>query len=126
MRSSLTRLLLFGGLGLVSLALVSALVSFLARSVTAPMSRLRSGAVDAATVRLPAAVRHIEREGAGGTVTVPPVLPVGMAVSPEIRQVAQALDGLTGEAVRLATAQVRLRHALDEAFTACRDAASFP
>ena len=115
-RSALTRLLGLGTLGLLSLGLVSLLVSFLARTVTAPMRRLRSGAVDAATVRLPAAVRHIEREGADGTVTVPPVLPAGMAVSPEIREVAQALDGLTGEAVRLATSQVRLRHALDEAF----------
>jgi len=115
-RSALTRLLGLGTMGLLTLGLVSLMVSFLARTVTAPMRRLRSGAVDAATVRLPAAVRHIEREGADGTVTVPPVLPAGMAVSPEIREVAQALDGLTGEAVRLATSQVRLRHALDEAF----------
>jgi signal transduction histidine kinase len=82
------------------------------------MRRLRSGAVDAATVRLPAAVRQIEREGPEAVVAVPPVLPIEAKVGPETREVAQALDGLTGEAIRLATSQVRLRQSLDEAFVA--------
>ncbi len=115
-RSALIRLVLLAGVGLVSLLLISLLVSSLARSITSPMRRLRSGAVDAATVRLPAAVRQIEREGPDAVVDVPPVLSHETRVGPETREVAQALDGLSGEAIRLATSQVRLRQSLDEAF----------
>ena len=101
---------------MVSLILITLLVSSLSRTITAPMRRLRSGAVDAATVRLPAAVRQIERDGPEAVVDVPPVLPADAKVGPETREVAQALDGLSGEAIRLATSQVRLRQSLDEAF----------
>ncbi len=114
--AALWRLLFLGGLALASMILISLLVSSLARTITVPMRRLRSGAVDAATVRLPAAVRQIEREGPEAVVAVPPVLPIEAKVGPETREVAQALDGLTGEAIRLATSQVRLRQSLDEAF----------
>ncbi len=114
--AALWRLIFLGGLALASMILISLLVSSLARTITVPMRRLRSGAVDAATVRLPAAVRQIEREGPEAVVAVPPVLPVEAKVGPETREVAQALDGLTGEAIRLATSQVRLRQSLDEAF----------
>ncbi len=115
-RAALLRLIFFGGLGVASLILVSLLVSALGRTITVPMRRLRSGAVDSATVRLPAAVRQIEREGPEAVVAVPPVLPLDARVGPETREVAQALDGLTAEAIRLATSQVRLRQSLDEAF----------
>ncbi|MFZ0158648.1 MAG: nitrate- and nitrite sensing domain-containing protein, partial [Kineosporiaceae bacterium] len=117
-RAALWRLLFLGGLAVASMILISLLLSSLARTITVPMRRLRSGAVDAATVRLPAAVRQIEREGPEAVVAVPPVLPIEAKVGPETREVAQALDGLTGEAIRLATSQVRLRQSLDEAFVA--------
>ncbi|MBL8929911.1 MAG: nitrate- and nitrite sensing domain-containing protein [Kineosporiaceae bacterium] len=115
-RAALLRLIFLSGLGITSLVLVSLLVSGLGRTITGPMRRLRSGAVDSATVRLPAAVRQIEREGPEAVVAVPPVLPLDARVGPETREVAQALDGLTAEAIRLATSQVRLRQSLDEAF----------
>ncbi len=117
-RAALLRLIFLSGLGLVSLIVITLLVSSLSRTITAPMRRLRSGAVDAATVRLPAAVRQIERDGPEAVVDVPPVLPSDAKVGPETREVAQALDGLSGEAIRLATSQVRLRQSLDEAFVA--------
>ncbi len=115
-RSALIRTILVAALALISVVMVLVFVTAIARTVTGPMRRLRSGAVDAATVRLPAAVRQIEREGPTASVVVPPVLPYDAKVGPETREVAQALDGLTGEAIRLATSQVRLRQALDEAF----------
>ncbi|HEX2808553.1 MAG TPA: ATP-binding protein, partial [Kineosporiaceae bacterium] len=115
-RGALLRTGLVSALALASLLLASALVTVVARTVTVPMRRLRAGAVDAATVRLPAMVRQIEREGPDAIISVPPVLPPGTSAGPETVEVAQAVDGLTSEAVRLATAQVRLRQALDEAF----------
>jgi signal transduction histidine kinase len=115
-RQALLKTGLVASLALLSLLLASALVTLVARTVTVPMRRLRAGAVDAATVRLPAMVRQIERDGPDSLVGMPPVLPPGTVAGPETIEVAQAVDGLTSEAVRLATAQVRLRQALDEAF----------
>jgi signal transduction histidine kinase len=115
-RDALLRTGLVTGLALLSLLLASGLVTAIARTVTVPMRRLRAGAVDAATVRLPAIVRQIEREGPEAASALPPVLPPGTQAGPETVEVAQAVDGLTNEAVRLATVQVRLRNALDEAF----------
>jgi len=115
-RNGLVQTGLVSALAILGLLLGFALVTYIARTVTGPMRRLRAGAVDAATVRLPAMVRQIEREGAEAVVHMPPVLPSGTNAGPETLEVAQAVDGLTAEAVRLATAQVRLRHALDEAF----------
>ena len=47
---------------------------------------------------------------------MPPALPPDEAGGPETTEVARAVDGLTNEAVRLASAQVRLRRSLDDAF----------
>ncbi len=115
-RSALLRTVLILGLGLVTLLLVFAALAAIARTVTGPMRRLRSGAVEVATIRLPAAVRQIEQQGVDANIDLPPLMPAGTAAGPETLEVAHAVDGLTAEAVRLATAQVRLRHALDEAF----------
>jgi signal transduction histidine kinase len=115
-RDGLFRTGLISSLAVLGILLGSALVTYVTRTVTVPMRRLRAGAVDAAAVRLPAMVRQIEREGSGTQIVLPPVLPPGTVAGPETLEVAQAVDGLTAEAVRLATAQVRLRHALDEAF----------
>jgi signal transduction histidine kinase len=115
-RSALLRTIAVVGLGLITLMLVFAALAAISRTITIPMRRLRSGAVEVATVRLPAAVRTIEQHGAEAHIDLPPVMPPGLVVGPETVEVAHAVDGLTAEAVRLATSQVRLRHALDEAF----------
>ena len=115
-RSALVRSIVAAALALATLLLVTAFAAAIARTVSAPMRRLRAGAVEAATVRLPAAVRQIEREGPDAVVTMPPVLPPDSRVGPETVEVARAVDGLANEAVRLAASQVRLRQALDEAF----------
>jgi signal transduction histidine kinase len=101
---------------LVTLAIVTTLLATIARSVTLPLRRLRSGAVEVASVQLPAAVARIEQDGSAADITLPPVLPADSLVGPETLEVARAVDDLGAEAVRLATAQVRLRRALDEAF----------
>ncbi|HET9656913.1 MAG TPA: nitrate- and nitrite sensing domain-containing protein [Kineosporiaceae bacterium] len=119
--SGTVRSALLGTIGLAALVIFTLLLIFgsltmIARTVTGPMRRLRSGAVEVATVRLPQAVRQIEQQGIDATIDLPPVMPPGTVAGPETLEVAHAVDGLTAEAVRLATAQVRLRHALDEAF----------
>ncbi len=100
----------------LAFVLVVILATAISKTVTLPLRRLRSAAVEAATVRLPAAVRQIERQGPDAVPALPPVLPPGTPAGPETIEVAQAVDGLTTEALRLATAQVRLRQAIDEAF----------
>jgi signal transduction histidine kinase len=115
-RNALFGTILLGGFTALVLLLIFATLAAIARTVTGPMRRLRSGAVEVATVRLPQAVRQIEQQGIDATIDLPPVMPPGTVAGPETIEVAHAVDGLTAEAVRLATAQVRLRHALDEAF----------
>ncbi len=115
-RSALFQTIAIVGLGVFTLLLVFAALAAIARTVTGPMRRLRSGAVEVATIRLPAAVRQIEQQGVDANIDLPPVMPPGLVAGPETLEVAHAVDGLTAEAVRLATSQVRLRHALDEAF----------
>lgn len=99
------------------IVLVALVVASIARTITIPLRRLRAGAIDLTRVRLPQAVRTIETEGPEAIVPLPTALPEGVSAGPETHEVASAVDGLGAEAIRLATAQVRLRHALDEAFT---------
>jgi len=114
--SALFRTLAVAGAVLLTLLVVSALLAAIARTVTVPLRRLRAGAVEVASVQLPAAVARIEQDGVGADVSLPPVLPADAYAGPETLEVARAVDDLGAEAVRLATAQVRLRRALDEAF----------
>jgi signal transduction histidine kinase len=100
----------------ITLLIVTALLTTIARTVTGPLRRLRAGAVDIANVQLPAAVARIEQDGVAADVSLPAVLPADIPAGPETFEVARAVDDLGAEAVRLATAQVRLRRALDEAF----------
>ncbi|WP_143448794.1 ATP-binding protein, partial [Kineosporia sp. A_224] len=115
-RAALLRTALVIGIALAMLVIGILLAAAISKTVTVPLRRLRSAAVEAATVRLPAAVRQIERQGPDAVPALPPVLPPGTAAGPETLEVAAAVDGLTTEALRLATAQVRLRQAIDEAF----------
>jgi signal transduction histidine kinase len=105
-----------GGGALLVLLLLTAFTVAVARSVTVPLRRLRTAAVETANVRLPAAVQQIGREGPDAHVVMPPALPPGRGGGPETSEVARAVDGLTAEAVRLASAQVALRRSLDDAF----------
>jgi signal transduction histidine kinase len=114
--SALFRVALVAGAVVLTLILVSALLATIARTITTPLRRLRAGAVEVASVQLPAAVARIEQDGVGADVSLPPVLPADANAGPEALEVAHAVDDLGAEAVRLATAQVRLRRALDEAF----------
>ncbi|GLY14174.1 histidine kinase [Kineosporia sp. NBRC 101677] len=113
---ALFRVAVVAGAVLVTILVVSALLTTIARTVTAPLRRLRAGAVEVASVQLPAAVARIEQDGVGADISLPPVLPADFNPGPETLEVAHAVDDLGAEAVRLATAQVRLRRALDEAF----------
>ena len=115
-RNSLVRVGVVGGGALLLLVLVTAFTAAVARSVSSPLRRLRTAAVETANVRLPAAVAQIDREGPDAQVTMPPALPPDDSGGPETTEVARAVDGLTHEAVRLASAQVRLRRSLDDAF----------
>jgi signal transduction histidine kinase len=115
-RNALVRVGVVGGGALLLLVLVTAFTAAVARSVSTPLRRLRTAAVDTANVRLPDAVAKIEREGPDAQVVMPPALPAGEGGGPETTEVARAVDGLTNEAVRLASAQVRLRRSLDDAF----------
>jgi signal transduction histidine kinase len=114
--SALLRTLAVAGAVLLTMLVVTALLAAIARTVTVPLRRLRAGAVEVASVQLPAAVARIEQDGVGADVSLPPVLPADAYAGPETLEVARAVDDLGAEAVRLATAQVRLRRALDEAF----------
>src|SRR3954470_5486239 len=110
------RLGLVGAGALLLMLVVTGFTAAVARSVSMPLRRLRSAAVETANVRLPAAVQQIDREGPDAPVVMPPALPPGQEGGPETTEVARAFDGLTNEAVRLAAAQVRLRRSLDDAF----------
>jgi signal transduction histidine kinase len=113
---ALFRVALVTGAVILTLIVVTALLATIARTITTPLRRLRAGAVEVASVQLPAAVARIEQDGVGADVSLPPVLPANVNAGPEALEVAHAVDDLGAEAVRLATAQVRLRRALDEAF----------
>lgn len=114
--SALIRVAAVAAAVLLTLGVVSALLAAIARTVTVPLRKLRQGAVEISSVQLPAAVARIEQDGVGADVSLPPVLPADAFAGPETLEVARAVDDLGAEAVRLATAQVRLRRALDEAF----------
>ncbi len=115
-RKDLWRTVLFGGVTLIASAIMLLLVLVIARSIDRPLRRLTSGAVELASVQLPIAVRTIEDKGPDAVVDLPSALPPGTSAGPEAVELANAVDGLSGEAVRLAAAQVRLRRALDDAF----------
>ena len=113
-RAALWRLVFLGGLALASMVLISLLVragpNDHRADAPAAQRRRRGGHGAAAGRRPPDRAR-------GGAPTSRAAGAAGRGQRrPETREVAQALDGLTGEAIRLATSQVRLRQALDEAF----------
>lgn len=89
-------------LGAVLIALVLALL--VARSLVAPLRRLRLGALSVAHRELP---EEIEQIRSGGR--TPDITPVPVHTGEEIGQLARAVDAIHEEALQLAGEQARLR-----------------
>ncbi|WP_459802420.1 sensor histidine kinase [Herbidospora sp. RD11066] len=99
----------------VILALVLLITTGMARSLTTPLRRLRSEALEIAGHRLPDLVQRL-RESDTSHETVPHVAPIGVAGSDEIGEVARAFDEVHREAVRLAGDESRLRSNISAMF----------
>ncbi len=93
----------------VLLVLVLALIFTVAvgRSMTRPLARLRSGALEVAGVRLPDTVRRMSESG--GADSPPDIEPIDVDSTDEIGEVARAFDQVHQEAVRLAANEAALR-----------------
>ncbi|MDX6416346.1 MAG: hypothetical protein QOG28_966 [Trebonia sp.] len=96
------------------LLVVLALALLVARSLVLPLRRLRSGALNIASVQLPERVRQLSDnpESAGGM----DVAPINVTSQDEIGQVARAFDQVHSEAVRLAGEQALLRSSFNAMF----------
>ena len=96
---------------LIIVLLVSTIV---ARSLTRPLRKLRSDALDVAGHRLPDVVRRLSQsEGADENVEIEPI---GVNSTDEIGEVARAFDQVHREAVRLAADEAMLRGNLNAMF----------
>ncbi len=99
---------------LVLLILVLLITTFVARSMTRPLRRLREDALDIAGTRLPDMVRRLsETEGSDESVEIEPV---AVSSTDEIGEVARAFDQVHREAVRLAADEAMLRGNLNAMF----------
>jgi signal transduction histidine kinase len=94
------------------LVLIAALL--VARSLVAPLRRLRAGALDIATVQLPERVRQLG-EAQDPTKSLE-VAPIDVLSADEIGQVARAFDQVHSEAVRLAGDEAVLRRSFNAMF----------
>ena len=99
---------------LVLLILVLLTTTFVARSMTRPLRRLREDALDIAGTRLPDTVRRLsETEGSDESVEIEPI---AVSSTDEIGEVARAFDQVHREAVRLAADEAMLRGNLNAMF----------
>ena len=99
---------------LVLLILVLLATTFVARSMTRPLRRLREDALDIAGTRLPDTVRRLsETEGSDESVEIEPI---AVSSADEIGEVARAFDQVHREAVRLAADEAMLRGNLNAMF----------
>jgi signal transduction histidine kinase len=94
------------------LVLIAALA--VARSLVAPLRRLRAGALDIATVQLPQRVRQLSE--AQDPTTSLEVAPIDVVSADEIGQVARAFDQVHSEAMRLAGNEAVLRRSFNAMF----------
>jgi signal transduction histidine kinase len=115
LRSSATQNLLITSLAaLVLLILVLIISTVVARSLTRPLRKLRTDALDVAGHRLPEMVRRLSQsEGADESVDIEPI---GVTSTDEIGEVARAFDQVHREAVRLAADEAMLRGNLNAMF----------
>jgi signal transduction histidine kinase len=97
------------------LLLLTVLVSIVvARSLTRPLRKLRTDALDVAGHRLPEMVRRLSQsEGTDESVDIEPI---GVTSTDEIGEVARAFDQVHREAVRLAADEAMLRGNLNAMF----------
>ena len=98
----------------ILLILVLIISTVVARSLTRPLRKLRSDALDVAGHRLPDIVRRLSQsEGADEGVEIEPI---GVTSTDEIGEVARAFDQVHREAVRLAADEAMLRGNLNAMF----------
>jgi signal transduction histidine kinase len=100
---------------LVIAALLTALAVALvvARSLLAPVRRLRQAALNAAREQLP---RTVERVRAGETISWSSAQAVPVKTTEEIGQLARAFDDMHEQAIKLAAEQAELRRQVSEMF----------
>ncbi|RZL81416.1 MAG: HAMP domain-containing protein [Rhodococcus sp. (in: high G+C Gram-positive bacteria)] len=98
-------------MGLLLTAVVLAVL--VARSLLAPLRRLRRGAIEVAHTRLPDAVARLKTES---NVGAPDIEPIDVHTTEEIGQVARAIDGIHSQALRLAGEQAHLRLQMTRVF----------
>ena len=98
---------------IVVLALALLFTVALGRSMTRPLQRLRTGALEVAGERLPETVRLMS--GGGGDAP-PEVPPIDVDSTDEIGEVARAFDQVHREAVRLAANEAALRGNINAMF----------
>src|SRR5579859_1203636 len=114
-RSNATRnLLITSAVAVVLLFLVLLISALVARSLTRPLRKLRTDALDVAGHRLPEMVRRLSQsEGAEESIDIEPI---GVTSTDEIGEVARAFDQVHLEAVRLAADEAMLRGNLNAMF----------
>ena len=110
---AITAALLEGFAVILVLALALLFTLALGRSMTRPLHRLRTGALEVAGVRLPETVRLMSR---GGGETPLEVTPIDVDSTDEIGEVARAFDQVHREAVRLAANEAALRGNINAMF----------
>ena len=102
------------GITFLLLLLVLLVSTMVARSLTRPLRKLRSDALDVAGHRLPDIVRRLSQsEGSDEGVEIEPI---GVSSTDEIGEVARAFDQVHREAVRLAADEAMLRGNLNAMF----------
>ena len=115
LRSQATQTLLVTSLVTLLLLFLVLLISILvARSLTRPLRKLRTDALDVAGHRLPEMVHRLSQsEGTDESVDIEPI---GVTSTDEIGEVARAFDQVHREAVRLAADEAMLRGNLNAMF----------
>jgi signal transduction histidine kinase len=109
-----TDLLVTSLVTLLLLLLVLLISILVARSLTRPLRKLRTDALDVAGRRLPEMVRRLSQsEGTDENVDIEPI---GVTSTDEIGEVARAFDQVHREAVRLAADEAMLRSNLNAMF----------
>src|SRR6202046_5363539 len=111
---AITAALLEGFAVILVLALAILFAVALGRSMTRPLHRLRTGALEVAGVRLPETVRLMSGGGSGETSLE--VAPIDVDSTDEIGEVARAFDQVHQEAVRLAANEAALRGNINAMF----------
>lgn len=99
-----------GGLGLIALALIIALL--IVRSITRPIASLTRQADTMAHESLPGAVQEVLNTPLGADVHLPELEPVSVSSHDELQDVADSLNEVQRSALDLAVEQATLRHAI--------------